>query len=229
MESAPSSSAPYDQPMVNRRVAIAATIGAGYLLGTFPTATLVARRATGGDIDLREAGSGNPGSANAMKVLGAKAGAAVLVGDVGKGAVASIVGGALAGPVGAHVAGTAAVVGHCHPVWNRFDGGKGVAAGVGQCLVTFPAYFPIDAAVAVATAASPSWKQRAFAATVVSSACWVAGAAVWWRRGWPNLWGPPATSALPLATLASSAVILKRFVVMRHRAAELAAATNASS
>jgi len=203
-------------------VAVAAAIGAGYLLGTFPTAAVVARRATGGEVDLRTSGSGNPGTANAMQVLGTAAGAAVLVGDVGKGALASLAGGAIAGPVGAHVAGTAAVVGHCHPVWNRFAGGKGVAAGVGQCLVTFPAYFPIDAAVAVATAASPRWRQRAFAATVVSSVCWVAGAGVWWRRGWPNLWGPQPTVALPIATLISSAVILERFVVTRHRADELA-------
>lgn len=201
-----------------------AAVGLGYLLGTFPTAALVARRSSGGAVDLRAEGSGNPGSANAINVLGAKAGAVVLVGDVGKGAAACIVGGAVAGPVGAHLAGTAAVAGHCHPVWNRFDGGKGVAAGVGQCLVTFPAYFPIDAAVAVATAASPRWKQRAFAATVVSCVCWVFGAVVWWRRGWPNLWGPSPSPALPIATLASSVIILERFVATRHRAAVVAAA-----
>ena len=50
----------------------------GYLLGTIPSADLVARRATGGDIDLRTEGSGNPGGVNAMKVLGKKWGAAVM-------------------------------------------------------------------------------------------------------------------------------------------------------
>ena len=71
---------------------VAAAAAFGYLLGTFPTADLVARRVSRGRVDLRAAGSGNPGTANAAKVLGAKAGGAVLVGDIGKGAAASAVG-----------------------------------------------------------------------------------------------------------------------------------------
>ena len=191
---------------------VGGAIGAGYLIGTFPTAAMVARRASGGTVDLREAGSGNPGSANALGVLGAKAGAAVLVGDIGKGAVACGVGALIAGPSGAHLAGTAAVAGHCYPVWTGFKGGKGVATSVGQCLVTFPAYFPIDVAVAVATAASPRWKQRAFAAALVSSTCWTLGSVVWWKRNWSNAWGPRPTSLLPLASLLSSLMIIKRFL-----------------
>ena len=184
----------------------------GYLIGTFPTAAIVARRASGGTVDLRQTGTGNPGSANALGVLGARAGAVVLVGDVGKGALACAVGGMIAGSPGAQLAGTAAVAGHCYPVWNGFDGGKGVATSVGQCLATFPAYFPIDAAVAVATASSQRWRQRAFAATVVSSVCWVLGSVVWWRRGWPNLWGPAPSGLLPIASALSTAMIIKRFI-----------------
>ncbi len=198
---------------VRSRARSAAIAGAlGYLVGTFPTADLVARRASGGAIDLRASGSGNPGTANAANVLGARAGAAVLVGDIGKGAAASAIGAAVAGPVGAHVAGTGSVIGHCYPVWNGFRGGKGVATSIGQCLATFPAYFPIDAAVGVATAAMPWWRQRAFAATAVSSVCWVVGGVVWWRRGLRNLWGPRPTIALPLASAVSSAVIARRFI-----------------
>ena len=191
----------------------------GYLIGTFPTADLVARRASGGTIDLRASGTGNPGGANAVKVLGKKVGAVVIAGDIAKGAAASMVGGVVAGPLGAHVAGTASVVGHCYPVWNGFRGGKGVAASVGQCLVTFPAYFPIDAAVAVVTAAIPRWKQRAFSATVASSVCWVLGGLVWWRRKLPNGWGPKPTAALPLAAAVSSAVIIHRFLIAADAAA----------
>jgi glycerol-3-phosphate acyltransferase PlsY len=187
-------------------------LGIGYLVGTFSTADWVARRATGGGVDLRASGSGNPGGANALKVLGAKAGATVMAGDIVKGAVACGVGAALAGPTGAHLAGTASVAGHCYPVWNGFRGGKGVAASVGQCLATFPAYFPIDVAVAASTASVPAWKQRAFAATFTSSVCWVAGSIVWWRKGWGNLWGPRPTVALPVGALMSSAIILERFV-----------------
>jgi glycerol-3-phosphate acyltransferase PlsY len=196
------------------RVVVAAAVG--YALGTIPVADLVARRVSGGKVDLRSAGSGNPGSANAAQVLGTRAGAAVLAGDVGKGALACVAGAAVAGPLGAHIAGTSSVIGHCYPAWNGFRGGKGVAASVGQCLVTFPAYFPIDAAVTVATAANPRWKQRAFAATVVASACWVAGGVVWWRKGWSNLWGPRPTVALPIASALSTAVIVRRFVAARR-------------
>ena len=66
-------------------------------------------------------------------------------------------------------------------MWNGFRGGKGVATSIGQCLATFPAYFPIDAFVGVATAAMPWWSKRAFSATIVSSVCWVGGGVVWWR------------------------------------------------
>jgi len=184
----------------------------GYLIGTFPTADLVAKRASGGTVDLRRAGTGNPGGANAAKVLGKRAGYTIMAGDVAKGALASAVGGAVAGPVGAHLAGTSSVVGHCFPVWNGFRGGKGVAASVGQCLATFPAYFPIDLGIAAITGANPRWKQRAFAATAASSAAWVLGGLLWWRRRWPNLWGPRPTASLPLAAFASSSVIFYKFL-----------------
>lgn len=187
-------------------------VAAGYLIGTFPTADLVARRWSRGTVDLRASGSGNPGSANAAAVLGARAGATVLAGDIAKGALASALGAAVAGPLGAHAGSTAAVVGHCYPVWTGFRGGKGVATSIGQCLATFPAYFPIDAAVGVATAAMPWWRRRAFGATMVSSVCWVVGGAVWWRRGWPNAWGPAPSAALPVASAISSLVIAQRFV-----------------
>jgi acyl phosphate:glycerol-3-phosphate acyltransferase len=201
---------------------VAAAVGLGYLLGTFPTADLIARRVSGGTIDLRRAGTGNPGSANALGVLGPRAGAAVLLGDVGKGALACGLGAAVAGPAGAHVAGTAAVGGHCYPVWSGFAGGKGVATSVGQCLATFPAYFAIDGAVAIGTSIVPGWKRRAFAAINVSSACWVIGAIVWWRRGWSNAWGPAPTVLLPLSAAASSAMILQRFLAAERLGSDVA-------
>ena len=190
---------------------LAGAAALGYLAGTIPSADLAARAATGGSVDLRAAGSGNPGGANASKVLGARWGAGVMAADIVKAAVAARAGQRLAGGAGAHVAGTASVIGHCFPVWRRFrGGGKGVACSVGQCLATFPAYLPIDLGVAALTATGP-WKQRARSATVVSSFFWVIGAAVWWRRDLPNGWGPRPTPGLPIAAAASSAVILHRF------------------
>lgn len=191
---------------------MALAVGLGYLIGTFPTADLVSRRASGGKVDLRTSGSGNPGAANAAEVLGKKVGAIVMVGDIAKGVVACAVGAAVAGPAGAHLGGTACVAGHCYPVWNGFDGGKGVAASVGQCLATFPAYFPVDVAVAAATAANPKFQQRAFLAALTSSVCWVAGGVLWWVKGWRNLWGPKPTALLPLAAAVSGSLITQRFL-----------------
>ncbi len=190
--------------------------GIGYLLGTIPSADVAARVAGGGD--LRASGSGNPGAANAAAELGPSFGLAVLACDIAKGATAANVGRGLAAATGmspaalAQVGSVASVVGHCYPVWNGFRGGKGVATSVGQVLATFPVYFPIDAAVAIATAASPVWKQRAFGATATASAVWVLSAALWANRQWPNAWGPRPTAALPVGAIVSSAVIIGRFI-----------------
>ncbi len=185
---------------------------AGYLLGTVPSADIATRLATGGTTNIRDAGTGNPGALNTGKTLGSKWGAGVMVADIAKGFVAARVGNRLAGGVGANTAATAAVVGHCLPVWNNFRGGKGVATSVGQVLGTFPPYFPLDFAVAAATVAVPTWKQRTFAANTVASATWIGAAALWWRKGWPNLWGPQPTASLPVGAAVSSAVIFWRFI-----------------
>jgi glycerol-3-phosphate acyltransferase PlsY len=185
-------------------VRLAAAAAGGYAAGTIPSADIACRLATQGTVDIRTTGSGNPGAMNAIAVLGKKWGYGVMAADVAKGVAASTFGRRLAGPTGAHIAGTAAVVGHCYPAWNGFKGGKGVATGVGQCVATFPAGVPGN--VAVAALAS-----RARSATALGSLAWVLGAVLWWRRRLPNGWGPSPTVALPLAAAASSAVILRRF------------------
>jgi acyl phosphate:glycerol-3-phosphate acyltransferase len=190
---------------------LGATVAAAYLLGTLPSADVAARLATHGAVDLRAEGSGNPGGTNVAKLVGKKWGTAVMLADIAKGALACTVGRRLAGPLGANVAGPAAVVGHCYPVWSGGRGGKGVATSVGQVLATFPAYFPLDFAVAAATVANPKLKHRTFTANTVASVTWVLSSVLWWRRRWPNLWGPPPTVALPLAAAVSSAVIFDRF------------------
>jgi glycerol-3-phosphate acyltransferase PlsY len=175
-----------------------------------PSADIASRLATGGATDLRAVGSGNPGAANAISVLGAKWGYGVMAADIGKATLASGLGRRLAGGRGAHVAGSASVIGHCFPVWNGFRGGKGVACSVGQCLTTFPAYFPIDLGVAALTS-TRRWRSRAYTATATASFAWVLGALLWWRRGWRNGWGPAPTADLPIAAAVSSAVILYKF------------------
>ena len=194
-------------------IALLASAAAGYLIGTVPSADAAARLASGGTTDLRTAGTGNPGAVNAMFVLGKAWGWSILAADVSKGALACSVGRRLAGPSGAHVAGTAAVVGHCFPVWKGFRGGKGAAVSLGQCLATFPVYLPADLGVAWAVG---KWRGRTLPGTVAASATWVAASALWWRRGWSTGWGPAPSAALPLAAAASSAVIVYRFATTQH-------------
>lgn len=112
-----------------------ALVAAAYLLGTFPTAILVGRRA---GTDPTQAGSGNPGASNALRTMGRRAGALVLVGDLGKGALAAGVGLATGNRAVAVACGLAAVLGHVHPATRRFHGGKGVATAAGMTAVLLP-------------------------------------------------------------------------------------------
>ena len=106
-----------------------------YLLGTFHTAVLATRRR---GVDPTRTGSGNPGATNVLRTAGKRAGAATLVGDVAKGAVAAG-GGWLVGGHGLGVAcGVAAVVGHVLPVARGRRGGKGVATAAGLAVVLYP-------------------------------------------------------------------------------------------
>src|SRR5262245_11884423 len=114
-------------------IAVALLVPLAWLLGTFPSANLVAR-GKGRDI-LRE-GSGNPGASNVARLLGWKYGLAVLVMDFAKGALAAGVGQAAGGRPGAYVLGIAAVIGHTFPLYRK--GGKGVATAAGMLTVLFP-------------------------------------------------------------------------------------------
>ncbi|MEY2398658.1 MAG: acyl phosphate:glycerol-3-phosphate acyltransferase, partial [Actinomycetota bacterium] len=94
---------------------IAAALVIAYLLGTIPSAVWVSKLASGGKVDIRDAGSGNPGALNTLGVLGAKWGALVLLIDILKAVVACLIGRNVSDAVGCY-AGSAAVIGHCFPV-----------------------------------------------------------------------------------------------------------------
>lgn len=110
---------------------------AAYLLGSIPFAYLAVRLAGRGDV--RRIGSGNVGATNTLRAAGWKVALAVAMLDVGKGVGAVVLMRAMTGsPAWAAAAGVAAVVGHCFPVWLRFQGGKGVATAVGAFAVLAP-------------------------------------------------------------------------------------------
>jgi glycerol-3-phosphate acyltransferase PlsY len=109
---------------------------ASYLLGSL-VGSLIVGRLRGG-VDIRTLGSGNAGGTNALRTQGKTFAAWVMLIDVGKGIVATL----LVAPAGAADAGQlqewstvacgmAAILGHVYPVWFGFRGGKGVATLVG--------------------------------------------------------------------------------------------------
>ncbi|HIL45535.1 MAG TPA: glycerol-3-phosphate acyltransferase [Acidimicrobiia bacterium] len=110
-------------------------IAAAYLLGTFPSAHLVAGRV---GMDPTKEGSGNPGATNVYRIAGRRPGVVVFFLDFLKGLVAATAGLALDGrPLGV-ACWVAATVGHVVPVTRGLKGGKGVATSAGGAVVLFP-------------------------------------------------------------------------------------------
>lgn len=108
-----------------------------YLLGSFPSAYLMARWRKG--IDIRDVDVRNMGGAAVLREVGLWEGAVVILCDGGKGAAAIAV--ALALGVSypwVLAAGFAAFLGHNYPVYVGFRGGKGIATILGMYLVLAP-------------------------------------------------------------------------------------------
>lgn len=109
-----------------------------YLLGSIPSGLWIGQ--TFFQKDIREFGSGNLGSTNAFRVLGAKAGSIVLFCDVFKGFLATI----LAMTVFQQPSisplwiASFAVIGHTFPLFASFKGGKAVATFAGMILAYQP-------------------------------------------------------------------------------------------
>jgi glycerol-3-phosphate acyltransferase PlsY len=190
-------------------VQVVVGVVAGYLIGTFPNADLVARIASRGDVDLRSAGSGNPGGLNAARVLGKRWGLLVIVLDAAKGALAGFVGLAM-GDAGAYAAGTAVIAGHCWPVWNGFRGGKGVAAAGGSFFPVFP---PMVPCVGLFAGAVALLTRRSRTAIKAALGFWVVAAAVWWAADFPTWWGPAPGPGLLVYAVVGAGIILARFLV----------------
>lgn len=110
----------------------------GYAFGLIQTAYIYGKLH---GIDIREHGSGNSGTTNALRVLGKKAGLVVFAGDLGKAVVACVI----ARLIGIYffpdmmyslilLTGFGVVLGHNFPFYMHFQGGKGIAATAGVIL-----------------------------------------------------------------------------------------------
>ncbi len=125
-------------------------LAGAFLLGSFPTAYVVAKKA--GGVDIRKHGSGNIGATNALRVLGKKYGAIVFFADFLKGAVpagaaAVLFAGDPQAPLIALTAGVAAMLGHIFTPFLGFKGGKGVSTGAGALCAAYPALFALSLGV----------------------------------------------------------------------------------
>ena len=110
---------------------VAVVIGS-YLIGSIPSGLVIGRLK---GVDVRQYGSGNIGTTNVLRTLGARYGAIVLVADVLKGVIAVVLGRYIIGtPTGEMAAGFAAVAGHDWSLFLKFKGGRGVATSLGALL-----------------------------------------------------------------------------------------------
>lgn len=169
-----------------------------YLVGSLPFSFLVARAF--GVKDVRRVGSGNVGATNVLRSAGKAAGLLALLLDAGKGAAATLAVARLApgDDTLPALAAMAAVIGHMYPLWLRFQGGKGVATGLGG----FAPLTPAAALAAVGVFALVAGATRYVSLGSVAGA--VTLAALAWLLGGP----------LPVALAAAATAGL---ILFRHR------------
>ena len=114
-----------------------------YLAGSIPTSIICSKLFRG--IDIREHGSGNAGGTNAIRVLGWKIGVFVMLIDVGKGVLATLLISQiridavdLSTNIVQIIAGMSAIFGHIWTVFAGFKGGKGVGTAAGMLFSLYP-------------------------------------------------------------------------------------------
>lgn len=196
---------------------IIASVVLAYLLGSIPVSLIIGKRVRG--IDLRDLGSGNLGTTNVYRNLGASWGGLCLLLDMAKGALAVFLTTLavdlvpsgdpmpfhLAGDVYRIMASAAAILGHSFSPFASFRGGKGIATTFGVFLILEP--FGVLAAFGVFLAV--------FFATRIVSLGSICAAAVF---PWTVLffeWRSPHQLSVTLVTFC---FVLSTLIVWRHRA-----------
>ena len=168
----------------------------GYALGSVPFGMVIARAMGLGN--LRQIGSGNIGATNVLRTGSKTAAFLTLVLDGGKGAFAVLLARLFAPEDAVQVAGFAAFIGHCYPVWLKFKGGKGVATFLGLWLALA---WPVGLACCL------TWLAAAAVTRISSLSALVAAAA-------STIWVVFLTNGAALLT----GILLTLLVYWRHRA-----------
>ena len=183
------------------RLADAAGVAAGYVIGSVPVGVLLGRTIRG--LDVREHGSHSMGTTNVLRLVGPSAAAATFALDVAKGSAAVLVARKLgADRNGQAAAGFSAMVGHAWPAFAGFRGGKSVATGFGGML----ALTPWGSATAVAGGLTALFATEIVSVgSLAAAASSIVGAAIQSKRT-----GDPA----PLAFAAAATAL----ITVRHSA-----------
>ena len=165
------------------------------------------------NVDITKQGSGNVGTTNAMRVLGAKMGLITLLFDVSKGWMA-------AGMAwfDYHVmypddikllmvyAAFGAVLGHDFPVYMGFKGGKGVATGIAFFSVLAPAGIPLAVGVFLLTVFVSRYVSLA---SILGTMVCVVELCVFARLGWVSFQGSQLAEVTVLTMVVAGIVIIK--------------------
>lgn len=128
----------------------------GYGFGCFSTSYVIGKLK---HVDIRKYGSGNAGTTNALRTLGAKAGIFTLAGDMIKAVVPIILVRYVVFPEMENLpllilyTGLGVVLGHNYPFWLGFKGGKGIAATGGVMIAFDPYIIPVGLLVFVGSVA----------------------------------------------------------------------------
>lgn len=129
-----------------------------YLWGSIPAGYWMGKLLRGRDFDIRDYGSHKIGATNVLRTLGRGPAAVVFLFDLSKGVgpvlLAVLVPFLNAGGWGPAIAGVAALLGHCFPIFIGFKGGRGVLTGGGALLVISPFIFLIAMVVTFVTIAT---------------------------------------------------------------------------
>lgn len=177
----------------------------GYAIGSIPSTDAVSRIR---GHDLRSSGSGNPGTANALRVAGKTTAATVLLIDLTKGATAVAAGSGLAGSWGAVGAGVAAIGGQVLNPWFRFRGGKGLGVAAGVTAVIWP----IGMLIVMPVAAVGAKFFRAAGGAILGLTAYFVGAIAWAANDWPTWWGFDPDDRLVWMAIGVMALAAPKFV-----------------
>ncbi|HVB61203.1 MAG TPA: glycerol-3-phosphate 1-O-acyltransferase PlsY [Ktedonobacteraceae bacterium] len=129
----------------------------GYLWGSIASGYWMGKLLRGKDFDVRHYGSHKTGATNVRRTMGNGPALVVLLIDLSKGIgpalIATLVPFFFNTGWGPTVAGLAALIGHCFPVFIGFRGGRGVSTGAGAILVISPFTFLLSLVATIGTIA----------------------------------------------------------------------------